>query len=381
MNLKRIALTLCVSFVPLNQAIAFDFTELTRLARGAVAGANVQEAVPGFEILLLKDGQPIYHRAFGTWQIGWHASADSSTKTVSGALMMALQEDTSNNFTLDSRLGDFLPEFNMPDKRDITIRQAFSHTSGISGDEATPLILGNPNITLRQSAFLASQTGLPNGPPGSAFEYGGLSMQAAGAAAEVSTGESYTDLMQQYITGPLGMDRTEFVIASDSNPRVAGGLQSTAEDFGRLMDMLLNDGIDRATGNRILSAAAVAEMLTQQTTDDQTIVGSPVNNHRYGIGTWLDQLGPDYIGGANRPVDALAAGARGFHSWTDESEGLVFVFATDLTRVSNLLPLSARMHSAIIEAVETVPEPTTGAMALLGLGTLSIVRNANNRRE
>jgi hypothetical protein len=171
-------------------------------------------------------------------------------------------------------------------------------------------------------------------------------MQAAGAAAEVATGQDYIDVFADRITTPLEMTNTQFVLASDSNPRVAGGIESTATDFGRFMDMLLNDGVDRATGTRVLTAASVAEMLTRQTSDDQIIVNSPADNNRYGIGVWVDQLVQ-----AGPPVDALAAGARGFHSWIDKNYGLVMTFATEETSFSNVEVLSSMMHLAILQAV------------------------------
>ena len=204
----------------------------------------------------------------------------------------------------------------------------------------------NPFITLRQAAFQISQQPLANGPPGSHFAYGGLSMQAAGAAAEVATGESYVDLFAERIVTPLELTNTRFVIASQANPRVAGGIESTATDYARFMDMLLNDGVDRATGTRVLAAESVAEMLTRQTTVDEIIANSPVDNDRYGIGVWLDQLDE-----AGPTVDALAAGARGFHSWIDNAHGLVFAFATDLTVFSNVDLLSTKMHLAILQAI------------------------------
>ena len=171
-------------------------------------------------------------------------------------------------------------------------------------------------------------------------------MQAAGAAAEVVTGERYIDLFAERISTPLGMTNTQFILASDNNPRVAGGIESTATDYARFMDMLLNDGVDRVSEKRVLSAAAVEEMLSRQTTDSQPIANSPVDNNRYGIGTWLDQLGQ-----AGPPVEAMAGGARGFHSWIDSSQELVFAFATDTTTFSNIEFLSSQMHTAIIKAV------------------------------
>jgi CubicO group peptidase (beta-lactamase class C family) len=340
-------LLLAILLVGLSStAIAYDFTTLTELAEGALIGENVGQPVSGFEIRLTQHGELLYHQVFGDWSLNRPANVDSSTKTLSGALMMSVAETAESGFSLDSHLSDFLPEFDKPGYQDITIRQAFSHSSGLPGEDVGSLILLNPFITLRQAAFQVSELPLENAPPGSRFAYGGLSMQAAGAAAEVATGVSYIDLFAERITTPLEMTNTQFVLASDNNPRVAGGIESTATDFGRFMDMLLNDGVDRVTGTRVLSTAAVAEMLTRQTSDDQIIVNSPADNNRYGIGVWLDQLVQ-----AGPSVDALAAGARGFHSWIDQSYGLVMTLATDETVFSNVEVLSSLMHSVILQAV------------------------------
>ncbi|WP_232536237.1 serine hydrolase [Lacipirellula parvula] len=323
---------------------AHDFSALTALANGALAGQHVGTPVPGFEIRLLKHGVPIYHQVFGAWSLNRPANVDSSTKTLSGALLMSIADSGNGGFSLDSHLADFLPEYNAPGFRDITIRQAFSHTSGIAGDEQA-LVLYQKNITLRQAAAIIKQTPLAF-TPGSTFSYGGLSMQAAGAAAEVATGERYIDLFAERIAEPLGMTNTSFVIASDTNPRVAGGVESTASDYSRFMDMLANDGVDRATGVRILSSAAVNEMLTRQTNDGQPVNNSPADNNYYGVGVWVNQLVQ-----AGPPVEAMAAGARGFHSWIDQKNDLVFTFATDLSHFANVEVLSSMMHAAILDAV------------------------------
>ena len=334
------ALLLLVSLP--TPAIALDFSKLTALAEGALLGENVNAAVPGFEIRLLQEGEAIYHQAFGSWALDRPARIDSSTKTLSGALMMSLAETSEGGFSLDSRLSDFLTEYDTSTLRDITVRQSFSHTGGFDGQGLTSLILANPNITLRQAAQLIALKPLVNGPPGGTFAYGGLSMHVAGAAAEVATGERFVDLFAERIATPLGISNTHFVAASQDNPRVSGGVESTATDFARFMDMLLNDGVDRATGTRILDANSVAEMLSQQTNDAQPIVFSPVDNHRYGIGVWLDQL---------EQAGPMAGGARGFHSWIDESQGLIFSFATDLTTFGNVEFLSSKMHAAILLAI------------------------------
>lgn len=340
------AVMLLILICQLQPVAAQDFSALTALAEGALVGENVDEAIAGFEIRLLHDGEAVYHQAFGDWSLDRPARADSSTKTLSGALMMSLAETGESGFSLDSRLSDYLEEYDRPDFHDITIRQAFSHTSGMEGLDVLSLILMNPNITLRRAAELISLKPLENGPPGSNFAYGGLSMQVAGAAAEVASGENFIDLFHERIAAPLELSNTQFVAASDDNPRVAGGVESTATDFGRFMDMLLNEGVDRVTGTQILAMSSVEEMLSRQTTDAQPNVFSPTDNQRYGIGVWVDQLEQ-----AGPPVDALAGGARGFHSWIDRSLGLTFTFATDLSSFGNVQTLSSMMHLSILQAI------------------------------
>ncbi|MBA4107032.1 MAG: hypothetical protein C0485_14895 [Pirellula sp.] len=348
-------LTACVLALASPAQAAYDFTGLTSLANGALAGQNVVTPVPGFEIRLLKHGVPIYHQVFGAWSLNRPANVDSSTKTLSGALMMSVADSADGGFSLDSHLADFLPEYNVPGYRDITIRQAFSHTSGIAGDEQA-LVLYQKNITLRQAAAIIKQTPLAT-TPGSTFSYGGLSMQVAGAAAEVAAGENYVDLFAERLTTPLGMTNTKFVLASDTNPRIAGGIESTASDYSRFMDMLANDGVDRVTGTRILSSAAVNEMFTRQTNDGQPIANSPADNNYYGVGVWVNQLVQ-----AGPPVEALAAGARGFHSWIDQQNDLVFTFATDLSHFANVEVLSSMMHAEILSAVPAADFDFNGAV-------------------
>ncbi len=165
------------------------------------------------------------------------------------------------------------------------------------------------------------------------------------------------------------MTQTLFYYASEENPRIDGGLQSTSLEFSRFMDMLLLEGVDRVSGQRILSVASVREMLRRQTTDSMPVLSSPVDNNRYGIGVWVDQL--EQHGPA---VPTLAAGGRGFHSWIEPSRGIVFTFSTDTSSRGNLLELASLMHAEVLRIVPTLSE--------MGMGTLSeIVIEAPSQGE
>lgn len=317
----------------------FYSTNVTQLMRGALQGQNVATPVPAAELYLLHQGELIYHQAFGATTLNSVYNVDSSSKTLSGAVMMSLVDSSPNAFSLDTKLSDYIPSFD-GDMTNITIRQAFSHSSGLPGSEAGPA-LTNPNITLQQSAALIAAGNYPNGPAGTKFAYGGLSMQAAGAVAELAGAQPFVQLMQNRILDPLAMTHTRFGLASATNPRIAGGIESSAADFGTFMEMLRNDG--QHNGHQVLSAASVAQMFTRQTAGTIEIVSTPLDGSAdYGIGVWLP--GRDQQGNL---TGALAAGARGFHSWIDFENDVVGVFATDSTSGSNVVPLGELINAEV----------------------------------
>ncbi len=318
----------------------YDFSAVTTLAQGALIGINVAEPVEGFDLLILHRGLPVYHQAFGTYSINQPAQADSSSKTLSGALIMSLVDKSPQPFSLDTKVSEYIPAFT-GFKKNITIRQCFSHTSGLGDSD----VVADPTITLQEAAIQIAGEPLIYGPAGSKFAYAGASMHAAGAAAELASGEPWNALFAKRITIPLGMTSTLFTLTSPDNPRIAGGTQSNASDFGRFMEMLRNRG--RIGHKQLLSPAAVDAMFTRQTPIGIPIAHSPLEGSAdYGVGVWLDQR--DTQGNL---IGAIAAGARGFHSWIDFDDELVGVFVTDETLYQNVETLSHMMRDAAQEAV------------------------------
>lgn len=338
-----VILTATLTTVAVAQTRVPDFDAVTALADGALAGTTTQTPVEGFEIRLLVDGGRAYHRAFGDWQLGQVAKIDSTTKTVSGAVIASLLDSSELQFTLDSTLGTYLPAFNTLDKRAITIRQAFSHSSGLPSDAAA---VNLSNISLQQcAALIGNNAVMENGPPGTKFSYGGASMQAAGAAAEIAGGDTFVNLLQDRLLTPLAMSNTQFYTASLTNPRIGGGIESTAADMGRFMEMIRRGGVHN--GVQVLSESAVNAMLTRQTAPDIEIVNTPLEDSAdYGIGIWLDDRAVD-----GELLSAVAAGARGFTSWVDFTQPVTGVFATDLTMGQNIRALDRALRVAARDAV------------------------------
>jgi len=322
----------------------FNFFEVTQIAQGAVDGTNVPDAVPGFELVLFKDGRRVYKRSFGAWSSDRVANADSATKTLSGAVIMALADNSPNPFGLNTRLSDYNPAF-AAGKTNITIRQCFSHTAGFGESVA----LSNPLITLQQAALQIAADPLVY-PPGTVFSYGGTSMHAAGAIAETAAGQSWNSLFAHRIAGPLNFQVTRYVLASPTNPRIAGGAESNADEFARFMEMLRNDGVHN--GQRVLSRQAVQQLFARQTPIGIPVANSPLRGSSdYGVGVWLDQRLAD-----GTLVGARAAGARGFSAWVDFDDGMVGAFSTDLTAAQNVVDLVDAIRDAAQRSVRS-PRP------------------------
>ena len=279
-----------------------DLQDLTRI------GQSFAQAFPltgGLVLSVEQRGVAVYQQAFGGFALGEVVPIASATKTLSAAVLLALVDD--GLVALDDRVGQYLPEWNSGLRATITLRHCFTHTSGLIASHPA---ISDDTITLRQAAQQLATTPLQF-TPGSAFAYGGVSMHVAGAVCEVASGRSWAQLFQQEVAQPLGMNATDYLaFGPTQNPRIAGGARSNAADFGALVAMLNAEGLWQ--GRRVLSAAAVQELLRDQTSGLPVVSTPHLQGAPYGIGVWLDRR--DAMG---RTRLASAGGAFGFIAWVD----------------------------------------------------------------
>ena len=108
------------------------------------------------------------------------------------------------------------------------------------------------------------------------------------------------------------MDATSWPGApSAANP--AFGVRVTVDDYGRFLDMILNEGV--VDGVRVLSAESVREMITDQVSNHDTSRDFAVGITRiprYGLGCWPDVV--DFVGGTEV---VSGNGGMGFYPWVD----------------------------------------------------------------
>jgi len=165
----------------------------------------------------------------------------------------------------------------------ITLRHLLTHTSGFAYDffsqELFEYAKKNPGESLIPLLF----------EPGTRWQYG-TSMDWAGKLVESISGQNLEQYMQANILQPLGMKDTSYIMTADKYDRLAGSYQkqpdgtmqenprklprppqnysgggghySTAADYTRFMQMILNRG--RAGKEQILKPATVEMMSSNQ---------------------------------------------------------------------------------------------------------------------
>jgi CubicO group peptidase (beta-lactamase class C family) len=326
-----------------------------------VAGAVTLVASPGAILHLDAAGLADLAggRALRPDDIFWIASM---TKPVTGTAVMMLADE--GKLSIDDPVAKNLPEFQelkLADGRpaNVTLRHLLTHTSGlgeISPDEARAcetLAEAIPRYVSRPVSF----------EPGSKWVYCQSGINTAARVVEVLSGLPFDQFCQERLFGPLGMKDTTFYLTDEQLPRLAkpyrrtgegrleesalfilhgkaptsrdrfpaanGGLFSTAPDYARFCQMILNDG--QLDGRRYLSEKAVRTMTTPQAGDVQTGF-TPGNT--WGL-AWCVVREPQGPSGALSSGSFGHGGAYGTQAWIDPERKLAYVLMVQRANFPN----------------------------------------------
>jgi CubicO group peptidase (beta-lactamase class C family) len=328
----------------------YDFAALDRLLR--------QEAPKnsGIALVLMKDGEIIYDKGFSGFTSDTVVPIASASKWLSAAVIMALVDE--GVLSLDDKASDYLDLY-AGSRGEMTVRQMFSHTSGLPGHYSSTGIpgsddiLGNKTITLAESVDMIARVELLS-EPGTQFYYGGLSMQVAGRIAEVASRKEWRELFEEKVASPLEMKETDYNgLGPTCNPRIAGSIQTSAHQYAKFLQMLLSGGVYK--GKQILSQDVIDEMLKDQTCG-VPIVHSPWQQYegmspvakevRYGIGCWRE-----VVDETEALKEASSQGAFGFSPWIDVDRNVAGVLAVR-SRLTKLMPVYLEMKEVIRRIID-----------------------------
>ena len=239
-------------------AVAAKGFSAERLARlDALLQQHVDDnRAAGIVVLVLRDGQPVYERAFG-WsdkEAGRRMTTDtifriaSQSKALTSAAVLLLMEE--GKLGLNTPVSAFIPSFakttvavkkdgtvtTVPARRPITIRDLLTHTAGISyGTDETVSALYEPKglgpaagygwyTADKDEPICATMERLGSLPfvaqPGQAWVYG-YNIDILGCVVERASGVPLDQFIATRITRPLGMKDTHFFLPQGQRARLA----------------------------------------------------------------------------------------------------------------------------------------------------------------
>ena len=289
----------------------------------------------------------VYRKAYGKRALVPQAEAmtldtifdcASLTKVVAttSSLMKLFQE---GRFRLSDKITDYIPEF-QGGKSDITLRQLFTHFSGLQPD----VPLKDPWSGYDTGINLAC-TFKPGGPAGARFVYSDINFILLGELVHRLSGKPLNEYVRENIFLPIGMKESMFLPPASLKPRIApterwpvktgqplrgvvhdptarnmggvaghAGLFSTADDLARFAQMMLNLG--ELDGVRLFGPLTVTKFIEPQSPPDQAVlrglgwdVDSPLSGNRgelfpigsfghtgfTGTSMWIDPASKTYV--------------------------------------------------------------------------------------
>ena len=185
-----------------------------------------------FDMVIAKDGEIIFHNAFGDdafgkFTINTPTEIASITKLITGVLFAQFVDQ--GLIGIDDPVGKYLPDFQIKGPQAVTMRHLFTHTGGFYGHG---LFGGVHNHWLDNtlSYIIRKDT------VGTEYRYNGTGYDLAGKVMEIITGKSVFRLFHEYLYEPLGMEDTYHEWA------LGYSVHTTAYDLAILAQMLLQEG-------------------------------------------------------------------------------------------------------------------------------------------
>mgnify|MGYP001263116389 CR=1 FL=1 len=288
----------------------------------------------------------VYQRSFGAFTDDRVYLLASSSKMITAGVLLRLADE--GLLDLDRPVAQIVPW--LAANPGITPAQLISNSSGLVGLGPNPSyppylcqFVYNSG-TLQECAERIFTSTADDGeviPPDTTFRYGGAQWQVAGAVAEIASGKSWDELVNETYVQPcdvttlgynnhfvqftdtLGSYPREFAgdpstLRATRNPNMEGGAYAAVGDYAKLLLMHLRGGV--CDGGRVLSEASVRRMHEDRIATYGGATGTGFEG--YGFGWWVDREQPSLI---------IDPGAYGAYAWLQEDRGYGVFFALEAT--------------------------------------------------
>lgn len=327
----------------LDTALAGKLDKLVKTA--------IEEAVaPGVAIAVGRNGRIAYMKGYGyiDWNRPGSPAVDTNTlydlaslTKVIATTTLAMILEEGGQLDLNRTVVSYLPEFNSPEKAQITVRQLLTHSGGLeAGANIYGTARGREQYLFQINARPLEYT------PGTNMIYSDWDMILVQLVMERITGKTLDVLAAEKIFRPLGMIDTQFQPSFTLRSRIAptqtddarggllwgtvhdenawaiggvaghAGLFSSAKDLALFSMMILNGG-EGANGVRIVKPATIARWTARQGKESTRALG------------WDSPEGGSSAGQFFSPWSFGHTGFTGTSIWIDPEKDLFVVVLTN----------------------------------------------------
>jgi CubicO group peptidase (beta-lactamase class C family) len=356
-----------------HQQSQYDFTQVD----GIILSAIKDSAFPGSVVLISKNREVIYEKAFG------HLTYDDTSANVTlntiydiASLTKVIATTTAamicydkKLFSLDDPVAKYIPEFARNGKENVTIINLLLHNSGLPAFKRF-----YENYSSADEVIYDIYKTSLSYEPGSKTVYSDLGFITLAKIVEQLTGKRFDVFCKEEIFIPLQMNNTFFnppyslqykIAPSEYDnywrnklvwgevhdetasllKRVAGhaGLFSTAEDISNLLQLLLNDGA--FNGHQLIKPATVKLFTTRYSAKSTRALGWDTKSREKSS--------------AGKLFNITSFGHTGFTGtsvWIDPTRDLFVVFLTNRvypTRENKkIYKVRPALHDAVINALD-----------------------------
>ena len=399
---------------PKPEEVGLSAQRLDRIGKRIRQGVEKGE-LPGAVVLIARHGQVGYFEAFGLRDPESKAPMTkdaifriaSMTKPFTSLAIMMLAEE--GLLSIADPAEKYLPEFKdlkvgtlragadgkqeivlEPQRRRMTLHDLLRHTSGLTygaaGSNPLKQAYVDAKVTDREQTNAELVTKLSKlalvHQPGTTWEYS-MSTDVLGRVVEVVSGMPLDRFIEERITKPLKLADTGFSVPADKAARGArphregpknevpnvppvtgdfkyksggGGMVSTAADYARFCQFLLNGG--QLDGVRLVSRKTI-ELMASDHLPPGTMMGPDMARFEallpsrdvgqgFGLGFAVrNEVGVNPLHGS--PGDFFWGGAYGTYFWVDPAEGMFAILMMQSPRAR--LPYRYLMRELVYQSI------------------------------
>ena len=265
--------------------------------------------VDDFSLLLESvDGRTYsFHRGTSTGTTSYQSA--STSKLITAVVILFQIENWNTGLSLDSNPQDFISFWDMDS--DVKLRHLLSFTSGFWNE---PLCLNNPSADfsacVRKIYDANNSLGVESG---SEYYYSSTHLQIAGLMAVNAGGFSdWGELFERFKVETGLFSDSAYDLPSSTNPRLAGGMHWTADEYLAFLRKLYN--------GELLSTEMTTALWRNQR-GDAVVLNSPAlsgigEDWGYGFGNWAECESQSYDCGASLHRNS-SPGAYGAYPFID----------------------------------------------------------------